>query len=109
MKTISDFINANDGDLNVVIAGINPDNRSDPFSPRYYEGPLRNIPEQLRDLEVLETGWLIGAQMHCLEIARPEDARSRNCPVYKSSMEEQWTELATIDTPNEDEECDMEM
>ncbi len=107
MKTINDFINANDGDINVVIQGLNPDDTCDPFCPQYYKGELRNIPEHLRNKEVLGNGWLLDVQMHCLEIARPEDARSRNYPMYKSYTEEQWTALSN--TPNEDEEYDMEM
>lgn len=65
MTTIKDIIATND---NVQIR-IQRMQRNDPFWPSYdmvWEGLLRDIPEELLNAEVVESGWLMEAQMHTL-------------------------------------------
>lgn len=65
MTTIKDFINTND---NVPIR-IERMQRNDPYWPSYdtvWEGRLHEVPEELLDAEVADSGWMMAAQMHTL-------------------------------------------
>lgn len=69
MITVRDIIEKNE-DMRVIIE-LKP-NRSDtePLSTELYDGMLHDVPEELRELEVLRTGWLIGAGCHCVDVIK---------------------------------------
>ncbi len=53
MLTIRDFIDNNDQEIEIMIDGLNPEDDCDPWRPTYYEGKLKDIPEKLRNKEVM--------------------------------------------------------
>lgn len=64
-NTIKDYINTNDNEQ----IRIQRMQRNDPYWPSYdtvWEGSLHEVPEDLLDLEVVDAGWLMTAQMHTL-------------------------------------------
>lgn len=67
--TIADIIKENDADIIVKVKGRNPNDDCDPLTEEYYHGRLDSIPSVLHSKEIIKTGWLIGAQCHCIEIA----------------------------------------
>lgn len=69
MVTIRDYVENND-DIRVRIAQKETEDPCDPFTETIWEGMLQEIPEQLRGLEVIREGWLIGAQVNQLEVSR---------------------------------------
>ena len=69
MVTIRDYVENND-DIRVRIAQKKTEDPCDSFTETIWEGMLQEIPEQLRGLEVIREGWLIGAQVNQLEVSR---------------------------------------
>lgn len=67
MITVKDFIENND---NIRIRIVRKDSR-DPYDPLSYpiwEGQLSEVPEGLRELEVIREGWLLGGKVNQLEV-----------------------------------------
>lgn len=65
MTTIKDIVDTND---NVQIR-IQRMQRNDPYWPSYdmvWEGLLHDMPEELLNAEVVESGWLMSSQMYTL-------------------------------------------
>ncbi len=66
--TIADIIRENDADIIVKVNGRNPTDDCDCLTEEYYHGELNGIPAKLHDAEVLNTGWLLGAQCYGIYI-----------------------------------------
>lgn len=47
------------------VASLDP---AEPLSETLYEGMLNEIPKQYHALEVLQTGWLLGADIHNIQV-----------------------------------------
>lgn len=71
MVTIKDFIDNNENMMIQIEAAFSEDT-TDPLRITVYEGMLADIPERLQGIEVIEGGWLIGAQMNCLTVLNSE-------------------------------------
>lgn len=68
MIVVNDIIQKNDADIIVKVCGCNPMDKCDCLQAEYYFGKLGDIPDNLRFCEVIQTGWLLGSQCHCIEI-----------------------------------------
>lgn len=66
--TVADVIKENDADIIVKVNGRNPTDDCDCLTEEYYHGELGSIPAELHDAEVLNTGWLLGAQCYGIYI-----------------------------------------
>lgn len=78
MMTIQDFVNQNEDQKIVINYRDNPFDEYDPLHHTLFEGRLHDVPENLRDLHVTETGWMIGAQCHCLTVATGEGKKIKD-------------------------------
>lgn len=47
------------------VASLDP---AQPLSETLYEGILNEVPKQYHELEVLSTGWLLGAGIHNIRV-----------------------------------------
>ena len=72
MMKVQSFIDQNEDQKIVIHYQDNPLSDTDPLHHTLFEGRLHAVPEHLRDLNVIETGWMIGAQCHCLTVATGE-------------------------------------
>lgn len=45
----------------------------DPVTETIWEGMLLDIPEELRELEVVNEGWMMGARINQLEVFMEEE------------------------------------
>lgn len=68
--TIRDIMEKNVPESRVKIAGINSNSGR---AEEYYDGTLSDIPEHLRDSNVLRTMWLIGAECNCILIPKRKE------------------------------------
>lgn len=75
--TVNDIINSNDN-VDVTIHGVDKKNLRSPVFKEYFVGKVRDIPEYLRSCEVLNTGWLMEKQIHCIEIPYIETESKNN-------------------------------
>lgn len=92
----------NEPDTVVSVEGRNKDDDCDPFHMPYYHGELQNIPEYLRNCEVLKTGWLMGKKCHIIEIPYLYDNKNYEpnrltCDEQKAgiTLEEKQKEIKT--------------
>lgn len=69
MITVKDIIEKNEDQK--ILIDLKP-NRSDtePLSKTLYDGMLHNVPEELRELEVLSIGWGIGAGCYIIDVIK---------------------------------------
>jgi len=72
MVTVRDYIESND-DIRVRIAKKESRDPYDPVTETIWEEMLSDVPEELRGLEVVNEGWMMGAQINQLEVIDPED------------------------------------
>lgn len=71
MVRIKDFVEENEN-IKITIEAALSNDLCDPLREEVYTGTLYDIPEHLRDIEVLETGWSIGREINVLTV-RKED------------------------------------
>lgn len=67
VKTIDDYITRNDADVEIIIEGMIPGTCT---SERYFKGKLGEVPERLRNVEVIERSWSVLNEMWVLDVAR---------------------------------------
>lgn len=67
MKTVNDYITRYDGDIDIIIEGVMPDSS---IVEQYYRGKLRNIPDNLRNVEVIEKILFLPDKMWILHVPR---------------------------------------
>ena len=65
---VEDVIRKNMPDILVKVVRANVDDDCDGRVEDYYEGELSDIPEHLRDCDVLGVGWFIGAGCYGIRI-----------------------------------------
>lgn len=69
MVRIRDFIENNEN-IKVKIVASETREESDPYHKRVFEGMLHDIPEELREVEVIREGFLLGAQINQLTVLK---------------------------------------
>lgn len=79
--TIRDYLDEILVDEKVRIDGKETRDQEDPFAWHIWEGYTDEIPEPLKDLEIVVDGWAIKAYTHVFEVLI-EDNKS---PLYKRS------------------------
>ena len=67
MKLVNDYITRNEKDVEIIIEGIFPDSCQ---VEQYFKGMLGDVPEKLRNVEVIERSWSVLNEMWCLGVAR---------------------------------------
>lgn len=74
---VSDIMQDEENEPNTVVSieGRNKEDDFGAFHYPYYRGELQSIPEYLQNCEVLQTGWLMGAKCHVIEIPYLYDNR----------------------------------
>ncbi|MBR1702589.1 MAG: hypothetical protein IJ716_11610 [Lachnospiraceae bacterium] len=71
MTTIQKFIDNNEN-IKVRISRKFSQSDTDPLSETLWEGMLKEIPDEYRNLEVISEGWLMAAQINNLDVYIPE-------------------------------------
>lgn len=66
MVTLNDFIIHNVSNLEVIVRGCNSADDCDPRVFDYFRGRIIDIPEDLRNCEVLYRGWSVGYDLPVL-------------------------------------------
>lgn len=75
---IKEIIEKNkDYDEKVSICLKDPKDPYDPMSKQIFCGMLEDVPEEFREYEVIDTGWLLGAQMYEISCYIPEETSLR--------------------------------
>ena len=70
---IEEIIEKNkDFDDKVSICLKDPEDLCDPMSERIFEGILQDVPDYMKEYEVIDTGWLVGAKMIQINCFIPE-------------------------------------
>lgn len=72
MVRVKDFVENND-DIRIRIAKKESRDPYDPVTETIWEGMLLDIPEELRELEVVNEGWMMGARINQLEVFMEEE------------------------------------
>ena len=67
VDTVNDYIIRNDPDVEIIIKGLFP--KSCMVEP-YFKGTLGEVPERLRNVELIERSWSVLNEMWCLGVAR---------------------------------------
>ena len=67
VDTVNDYIIRNDPDVEIIIEGLFP--RSC-MAEQYFKGMLGEVPEKLRNVEVIQRSWSILNEMWVLGVAR---------------------------------------
>ena len=70
LMKVQDIISCpeNNPETIVSVRGENPLDSCDPMHPEYYHGKLGEIPNDLKNCDVLSTGWLMIEQCHSINV-----------------------------------------
>lgn len=71
MDIVQDYIDENDGDIKILIDRLDPYDKYEVTHLYLWEGLIKDIPEEYRNLEVISSGWKIFKQIHCLTVKYP--------------------------------------
>ena len=79
MITVNDVICKNPPDQKIIVQRKMTPGAYESLVEDMYTGPLKNVPENLRNLEVREIEWSIGSACHVLDIGyRPDLNQAKN-------------------------------
>ena len=65
--TVNDYITRNDPDVEIIIEAMIPGTCT---SERYFKGMLGDVPEKLRNVEVIKRSWSVLNEMWVLDVSR---------------------------------------
>lgn len=65
---VKEIIENNEPKAKVLIHGENPYNDCDPLVEQYFQGELGDVPEHLKDCDVLRKGWSVVLNCHIIAV-----------------------------------------